>query len=487
MKKITSIKIKNFRNVEDVSEDLLGCSVLAIGDSRVGKSNFLKAIMCTMGLKSAGKDPLTDGAEDGFVEVKASEFKGDQPINGTEYLFRMKMEKGKSPSLEVIAPNGMRDKKKSVIGSIVGETTFNVFEFAKLSESEAGKRKQLEYVLSLLPQEDIIQINQIKQKIKGVYDERTEANRELKSKEALMKENTPRRSDEDKYTTPLDIVALTDQLKADQELNSVIEQAQSAVKTRTEEIERIDNEIGELEKQIEEKRKQREHVSERLNNAKTYLETHTKVDTSGIIDQINGVSEHNAMVQKIAAYKKYCSDYESAKQMSESLTANYEAQTHALNDFIRSIVLPVDGLSFEDDGIKEAYATYNGKPIDEDNMSTAELMDLGVRIGMAKILRSDDNLGVIFIERGESIGSEIWSQMMDLGKKYGIQYFIEEVQRGKEFEIIKINDSNDNSDKSGGDGLVENIKTTKKHKAEVKKQVDNNGIQTENKADIPQF
>lgn len=178
-------------------------------------------------------------------------------------------------------------------------------------------------------------------------------------------------------------------------------------------------------------------------------------------------------------YKKYKKEYDADADTAQTLDVNYKLQTEALNNFIRSLEFPVEGLSFCDDGIKEAYATYNDKPIDESNMSTAELIDLGVRIKIAKINRMPDNMGVLFIEHGESIGANIWDTLMDLGKKHGVQYFIEEVRRGKDFEIIKINDNDDSGDTGGDTQEGKSVKTSKASKGNSKKQQGASEIQAQ--------
>jgi hypothetical protein len=84
---------------------------------------------------------------------------------------------------------------------------------------------------------------------------------------------------------------------------------------------------------------------------------------------------------------------------------------------------PVNGLFFNTEGL-----VYNGTPVHIDSMSTSEIIELGIKLKMAE----NPELGMLFIEHGESIGQKRYEDIMKIAKDNDWQIFIEQVVRGQE-------------------------------------------------------
>ena len=116
------------------------------------------------------------------------------------------------------------------------------------------------------------------------------------------------------------------------------------------------------------------------------------------------------------------------KERSENLTIQYNTSKQAIEDTIRDLILPIEGLSFDEHGT----VYYKGKVVHEDNLSTAEQMCLNLDLLMAK----QNKAGVILIERGESIGQDFLEALKVEAKKRNMNIIMEQVMRGqKELKI----------------------------------------------------
>ncbi len=91
-------------------------------------------------------------------------------------------------------------------------------------------------------------------------------------------------------------------------------------------------------------------------------------------------------------------------------------------------------MSFEGDMGGSPILTYKGIPVSPDSLSTSEIIELGVRLKMAE----NPELGILFLEHGESLGKERMKVILDICKKNNFQVILEEVRRGQEKLTIEI-------------------------------------------------
>ena len=93
------------------------------------------------------------------------------------------------------------------------------------------------------------------------------------------------------------------------------------------------------------------------------------------------------------------------------------------NTIINHAELPVEGLSFTEDGL-----TLNGIPFADGHVSDSQKMELACRL----IIAANPNIRVFRIARGESLGQKRLQAIIDIAKKNDFQGFIESVVRGQE-------------------------------------------------------
>lgn len=423
--KTQKVIFKNYRNVPDMEKELNGQNIILLGENTVGKSNFIKAILGALG-NGFGKNAVRTGQNSAEVEIRMADFTDDhQPIPGTEYTFRAEIEKKgeqEEVKLSVIAPNGMKDKRKSAIGSLVGELELD-FNFVELSRTAAGKKKQIEIIKSYLDQDIQESLRVEENKVQTAYNDRTDVGRRLDAAKGFLKTAGMSPDDFKKYAKAIDTSKLSTELETAGKTNQQITEVGKRVEERNASIPTKEKEIKELEAKIAGIREELIQIANKNSEAKKFLEANKPVDTEALKKQMAEAEAHNkahATCQALAKQQKEANELES--EYGE-LTARIDSCRQAIQDTIRTMDLPIDGISFDWDNV-----FYKGKIVDENNMSTAEIMMLEAQLKMCKAPGAE----VLFIQRGESLGSKLLADLQAKAKENGFQIIMEQVERDTE-------------------------------------------------------
>ena len=407
--KILKVKLKNFKVLEDFEQDLNGSSVLLIGDNGIGKSTVLQGIKIALGSKDI-PSTLQDGAK-GIVEVDK---------DGNPYQFYFEKKKG-SIDLKVTLPNGLKESKRGVIAGIVGAIDFDINEFVRMSDSVAGRKKQVEEFKKLLPAEFVSEINQYETKIKNIFNDRAELNKKIENLKGFIKESPLYGSD--LKTQPVDIEALSSELEAANKKNQLIKEKEAAFEQRNQSIENRKKEIERLKLLIaDEERKI--HDEETLN--KLYTDWRKKNDLVDVTEMSKRLAEASAINVKAAQAVEHNKRLEQLAKLEEEageMTVLLETTRQAVADAIRDFDSPVPGLSFNEDCL-----VYNGVMVEDSSLCTSEKIELGYKMAVA----ANPDLGLLFLEHGESLGKQRYEELLEFCKKNNLQLFLEQVERGKE-------------------------------------------------------
>lgn len=473
---VKKLELVNFQVIKEFNADFDGNVYFITGDNELGKSTVLKAIGA---LLTGNRDAvLKNGESKGFAKMIV----GD---DGEEYEVELRFTKANPRGTLSIKSKttGMKSDNVSMLQKIFGYTDFDAVEFSRWSETAEGRRKQIEVVKSLLPEEVRTRIAEIDTEISELKTERTGVNRDLKTFKSISDAAGQGLTTQDlkTYAEPKDITELMKEQSINAQLIEKAKTVRLSLQNRKSQLEAIPGRIKESEeiknteiteaikyeakakaeyerviaeakktfdeakakskadakaavdkynKEIEKIEAERTEFERLKTNAEKWLDIYEKnnpekLDTS---EQLRKAEEHNKMAAKVADYltkKKQADDKRVEAEKMDSDIAKLSAEREKL---ISSAKLPISGLSFSDDGL-----VLNDVPFIAGKVSDSQIMEVAAKL----IIASNPTVKVFRIARGESLGQKRLQAILDLAKKEGFQGFIESVVRGQQDLIIE--------------------------------------------------
>lgn len=444
---VKKLELVNFQVIKEFNADFDGNVYFITGDNELGKSTVLKAIGA---LLTGNRDAvLKNGESKGFAKMIV----GD---DGEEYEVELKFTKANPRGTLSIKSKttGMKSDNVSMLQKIFGYTDFDAVEFSRWSETAEGRRKQIEVVKSLLPEEVRTRIAEIDTTVAGLKTERTGVNRDLKTYKSISDAAGQGLTTQDlkTYAKQKDITELMKEQAENAKLIEKAKTVRSALEQRKKQLEEIPERLAEAkatyEKAIEEAKKAIERTEKlykeaiaqiesekadyeaRKANAEKWLANYEennpeKLDTA---EQLRKAEEHNKMAAKVADYLSKKKQADDKKAEAEKMDSDIEELSAEREKLISSAKLPISGLSFSDDGL-----VLNDVPFVAGKVSDSQIMEVAAKL----IIASNPTVKVFRIARGESLGQKRLQAILDLAKKEGFQGFIESVVRGQQDLIIE--------------------------------------------------
>lgn len=444
---VKKLELVNFQVIKEFNADFDGNVYFITGDNELGKSTVLKAIGA---LLTGNRDAvLKNGESKGFAKMIV----GD---DGEEYEVKLKFTKANPRGTLSIKSKttGMKSDNVSMLQKIFGYTDFDAVEFSRWSETAEGRRKQIEVVKSLLPEEVRTRIAEIDTTVAGLKTERTGVNRDLKTYKSISDAAGQGLTTQDlkTYAKQKDIKELMKEQAENAQLIEKAKTVRSALEQRKKQLEEIPERLAEAkatyEKAIEEAKKAIERTEKlykeaiaqiesekadyeaRKANAEKWLANYEennpeKLDTA---EQLRKAEEHNKMAAKVADYLSKKKQADDKKAEAEKMDSDIEELSAEREKLISSAKLPISGLSFSDDGL-----VLNDVPFVAGKVSDSQIMEVAAKL----IIASNPTVKVFRIARGESLGQKRLQAILDLAKKDGFQGFIESVVRGQQDLIIE--------------------------------------------------
>jgi DNA repair ATPase RecN len=403
--KIVELRAERFKRLSAVEISPAGDVVIISGKNGAGKSSVLDAIWLALGGAPAAKDsgttrPVKDGEVDAFVRLDLGE------ITVTR---KWTADGGSSLTVE-----GAKGKKfsspQTLLDSLVGSLSFDPLAFSRMSPKD--QRKALTEAVKLDFDPDALDAQR-----KELYDERTAANRELKTLEArLSSMPVP------KAGIPEEEESLSDLLGELKAANAEIErQAQERRK-----LEEMRARATALKEQIDHLRAELAALAEQGKAQSALVDSLGECPAiAGIEQRINSIQETNAVVRAAREYRTVKAMADKVRKESEALTQKMEALEQEKSQGFERAQFPVKGLAFDAEGV-----TFNGIPFQQ--CSSAEQ----VRIAVAVAAALNPKIRVIRIADGSLLDSASMAEIERLAKEHDMQIWIERV------------------DESGGVGIV---------------------------------
>lgn len=417
--KTEKVIIKDFKVIKNLEKEVNGNHIILMGDNGVGKSSFIQFIKIALGDQSNIPASAT-----GEGEVIVSK-------DGKPYKFQVKFKDGK-PVVTVTGSDGIKDNRKGTIASIVGAMEFNIDKFVELSKTEKGRKEQVEIFKSFLPEEVRNELSKYEMDSKIAFEERTDINRQAKEKHAVITSHRLYNIIDIEKFEEVDVKEKLADLKKAQEHNAEFDKKEKAIEDLKKRVSDGAKYILELQAKIEVAKKEIEKIESEIETENEWMAFNPKNEklVAELEETINSANDKNSDFKDSVSLKK---DIEIHKQLtieSEKLTKKLTDNKQLIEDTIKDMDSPVKGLSFDEND----RLVYNGVPVSPDNLSTSEIIELGIRLKMAE----NPELGILFIEHGESIGEERLKTIMDIANQNNWQVIMEQVERGKKELQIEI-------------------------------------------------
>lgn len=468
---IKKIELSNFQVIKEFNADFEGNVYFITGDNELGKSTLLKAIGAML---TGNRDAVLKNGEDkGFAKMVV----GD---DGEEYEIELRFTKANPRGTLSIKQKttGMRSDNVTMLQRIFGYQDFDAVEFSRWSETAEGRRRQIEVVKALLPENVRTRIAEIDTEVTTVKEKRKDTNAEVKTYTTICNaaEKQLKPGDVKTYADKKDITALMEEQNENARLIEKAKTVRSALQTRTEQLEaiperikkaksdhdqaakRIADDLAFEEKEVariiaeanqrladakNEAEKSKKLIDKELktelaqietdkadyetrkNNAAEWLKKYEANNPENLdtAEQLKAAEEHNRINALVVDYQTKKKQKEVAEKVARTYDEKLAALAKERETLIASSKLPIDGLTFTDDGLE-----LNGVPFVAGKVSDSQIMEVAAKL----IIASNPTVKVFRIARGESLGEKRLQTIIDIARKNGFQGFIEEVKRGQD-------------------------------------------------------
>ncbi len=425
--RIIELRAENVRRLKAVhiTPDPDGNLVIIGGDNGMGKTSVLDAIALALGGAAASKltqttRPVRDGAEGASVKVEL----GSPDGKGPRFVVERKWtaDGGKNGKLIVSSPEGARyQQPQEMLDGFLGLLSFDPLDFAR----QAPKAQ----VTTLLQLVDIgIDLDALAERRQVVYSTRTDANRRVHEAEVhLTKVPEPEEGIPDEEVV---VSALVEELR---KVDGDIAETERTWAARTAAklaVERADARVTELETALLAAKQARNEAAAEERSAARAAEKRPPIDDAeaarvSLQAQVAKAEETNRKVRAAADRAKLVDQLVLLRATASDLTDELAEIDRSKTDALAATKMPVDGLSFDDDGV-----TFNGLPFAQ--ASAAEQL----RVSLAMAMTMNPTIRVIRITDGSLLDAKSLAIIDEMAGASGHQIFLERVGDADKGAII---------------------------------------------------
>lgn len=368
---ITQFEAENFKRLKAVRIDPDTNTVVIAGRNAQGKSSVLDAIQAALAGKAGAKKlsrPIRDGESKARVVITLDDLKIERKWTPSGTTLTVGPKDG----------NAKLNSPQAVLDRLIGVLSFDPLAFA-----EAEPKRQVETLIDLIGRE---QFDSVARSRKSAYDERTEINRDVRRAQAEVDSRT-----DAKQVEPVDVndlVELADALRSKAALRREWEDLQQTI----------------------------ERAAARQAEIATQASGLPDGDLEEVTGRLKNAGEINKAAQRWIDLQAARETLTATSQESERLTAKIEECDSLRQELISGANLPVDGLTFDEDGVE-----YNGVPFEQ--ASAAERLKVSTAMAMAL----NPELKVICIRDASLLDDESKMTLIEMAKAHDYQIWYEVV------------------------------------------------------------
>jgi hypothetical protein len=401
-----------------------GAITIFEGKNDVGKTTALNALAMALGGKRlCPEEPLRYGQESGFVEVDLGEFHADGPLA----QLKVKRVFGKGEKLVVTDAEGFASRSpQQILDKLCAGISFDPRAFALMKPADQSR------TLRELADIDFSALDKDRAKL---YEERTLVGRDKARFEGFLSKLAWDENSPDEEVSVEQLIARRDEIRQhnqaikDQEREyaeakasfTVTERNIQAQETKIEQLRaQLDQEIERLGQLSAEK----EVLLIELSAMATDLEQTNPIDEAEISSQLADVSATNTAVRQKQKALEVKGQLDTATKDYTALSLKIEEIDRTKRQMVASAKLPVDGLTFDEDGVR-----YNGTLMSQ--LAFSESLRISTAIGLAM----KPELPIVLIDQGSELDDEHVALVADMAAKAGAQVIMTRVGPSEKVEV----------------------------------------------------
>lgn len=391
---ISTVTLTNFQKVSYAKIVPTGSLIIFAGKNGAGKTTTteaIEAVLCGHDSKVIRR-PIKDGAHKGGIEIELTDGStGVRSYTGSG-----------GSSLKFLDKDGKKTGQAD-LNKRIGSLGLDGRRFMDMDDK--ARLKELLTVVDLP-----FNLAELDTERKAIFDERTNASRDVKRLEAQASGFVAFPVD-----TPTEEVnlkeLLTDHHTATQQ-NAAVREAHASVEVSQQ---RVDDLRAQLERAEEE-------LARRIDLASGAPEL---IDTAAIQQRIDTAEATNSRAREFKAAQAVNTELATARDTADQLTADLAEIDQRKADGLKAAAdqMPVEGLLFDEEGV-----TYQGVPF-----SRAAGAEKGI-VSIAMIIATDPDIRVIVFRDGNVFDMESLAIVQAMAEENNFQIFIEIVkdERGDE-------------------------------------------------------
>lgn len=393
IEKLRAVNVKRLVDVEMVPGD--ASLVVVAGNNGQGKTSVLDSIWMALGGASAVPErPIRDGEESAEVTLDLG-----------DWIVTRRWTRNGPGELTVRNKDGdSKSRPQSFLDGLVGSLSFDPLAFSRMKPAE-----QAETLRKLVG----LDTSEIDAKREAIYEERREANRDLKSLEARLSA-MPAVEAPDEVVS---VAGLTETLRAAMEHNAKREELLHAADRAKRDR---DNQLGVIERlreQLKDAERKLDDLQDIMDDAVTAAEdAPAPIEIGEIQEQIANAEKTNERVRAKRTRAGLSAQVEAARKESERLSAELAQVEADKAAMLAAAQFPVDGLSIDGDTI-----TYQGIPFAQASASEQ------LRVSLAMGITMNPKLRVMLIRDGSLLDAQSLQVVDEMATSAGVQVWLERV------------------------------------------------------------
>lgn len=394
-KTIVKLQASNVMNIDAIIVEPNGKNVTLTGKNGAGKSAFLKAIEFALSGKALASTP---------EPVRHGQKSGDILLDLGDIIVKRHFT-NESSTVKIENKDGMVFKSpQALLDKFRGNISFDPMGFAGLPE-----KQQKEVLLGMI---DLpIDLDELDLKRKGIYDSRTEVNRDIKRLEG-QRDGIPNLLDvPDDELSSVDVM---NDMQAASELLAKNKTMRLEFSRKTTEVKTLTQMIDELQDKLVQTKENYKRESLVWENMSCEINDLVDPDLEQFKCKLEDVEQINVQVRQKQGLKRIISQINDLLADRAILTNDIKEIDNLKTTTISEAGMPVPGLGFNESGV-----TFDDVPLVQ--CSDGQKRLISARIGMAM----NPDLRVLWIPDASLLDSESINDLKTIADENGYQLWLE--------------------------------------------------------------